>query len=139
MAGGSLAFYELAAQIIPVLFLAVMFELRFLGGPGRATTDLFVAVIRVGILLIFVYGEARALHVVAIGQPSNSAQQDVIGALVAGAWLLALYPVSDLARVGRERLPTPVRERATAISRAGRLLVGVGLMVVGVLLVVRAL
>lgn len=90
-------------------------------------------------MLIVIYSEARALHVVATGQPSNSAQQDVIGGLVAGAWLLALYPVSDLARVGRERLPTPVRERATAIARAARLLLGVGLIVVGVLLVSHAL
>jgi hypothetical protein len=79
----NLAFYEAAAQIIPVLFVVLVLEARFF----RPMTELFAGVSfrqwwrvldRVAItmgLVIITAGEVAALHVLDTGRPSGLAHE----------------------------------------------------------------
>lgn len=78
------SFFEVAAQLIPVLFLAMVVEGRFQQEADETPGD---RVVRSGLLALIVPGEVIALSVVAGGlNPSKGT-----GSIVAGAMLLAAF------------------------------------------------
>jgi hypothetical protein len=78
------SFFEVAAQLIPVLFLAMVVEERFQPDAEETPGD---RVIRSWLLALLVLGEVISLSVVAGGlNPSKGT-----GSIVAGAMLLAAF------------------------------------------------
>lgn len=103
----SVAYYEVAAQVIPIIFLAIVVEFRVFGGgrnrgdwwvSGRAlepdqrvpwTTSLFVVAFGVA----FVAAEAVALGAVKDGHASGLAEKIVDFVLLVGFVLVVFVPI----------------------------------------------
>lgn len=115
----SQGYFEVAAQLIPVLFLAMVVEDRL--RPGEESEGARVA--RSWLLALLVTGEILALAVVAGGiSPSPVTGMFVSGAMLLSTFLIAL-PVIEIEMNGRSR-----KER---IGHAGA-----GLLVIGTVFVV---
>lgn len=108
--GDPLAFYEIAATVIPVLFLAMLYEGRAFASPS-AGASLFLLVSG---CLIAIYGEAAAFHVIANRQPTSGNQKEVAEALWFFGLSLCAKTVIDAAhRMDRHRQES----RAWALNR----------------------
>lgn len=86
-ADARIEFYEAAAQIIPVLFLAMAVGSRLLSLSGREEVERRV---RIVLIYAFVIGEWYSLDALASGEPGESAFSFVVAALAAaGAVVIA--------------------------------------------------
>lgn len=95
-------FFEVAAQLIPVLFLAMVVEERFQPDTEETAGD---RVARSWLLALLVIGEVIALSVVAGGlRPSKGAGSIVACAMLFAAFLLALPVLSRELREDRSPL-----------------------------------
>ncbi len=87
--GDPLAFYEIAATIIPVLLLALIFQSNVIEkfSEKNSTARLLYAPFYFGIAL---FGEASALHVLVSRHPTQGAQaRAVTSLLILSVWLVA--------------------------------------------------
>lgn len=81
-------FYELAAQIVPVLFLTLAVETRtFFLNPMGASED----IAKVMIAALLAYAEFESLRVIVIDKPQSGNFDIVAAALTAAAALLILW------------------------------------------------
>lgn len=97
----SFAFFEVSAQLIPVLFLAMVVEERLQPDNEETVAD---RVARSWLLALLLVGEMVALAVVAGGiRPSNSAGSVVASALLFAALLVAIPAVERELKRGRSR------------------------------------
>ena len=85
--GDPLAFYEVAATIIPVLFIAMLFEVKLLEpfvppGAEKPPTDLPEYLMGVVFLAFGIFGEVASLEVLATQRPSTAAHGAAVAALV---------------------------------------------------------
>lgn len=113
------AFFEISAQLIPVLFLAMVVEEKLQPDTEESASD---RVTRSWLLASLVAGEILALAVVAGGLPATSGT----GSLVASSMLFAAFLIS-----------LPVISRELAVGRSRRERVGhatAGLAVIALLL-----
>lgn len=95
-------FFEVAAQLIPVLFLAMVVEEQLQPDADEAPSD---RVIRSWLLALLVIGEVIALSVVAGGlEPSQGAGTMVAGAMLFSAFLLSLPVLARELNDDRSRL-----------------------------------
>jgi hypothetical protein len=83
-----LEFYSAAAQVIPLLFLVIVFEVRFWERDthreqGPSWVRLAARVFDVLVLLVIVAGEWAALHVLDTGNAGEWSRRLVVGALLA--------------------------------------------------------
>jgi hypothetical protein len=95
-----LEFYSVTAQIIPILFLLLVFEHRFFYIPGRPATRLDY-VLAVGYLLLVGTAEATALEALHDGKPKGYHDDLIWAALIflwAGIVVTALRGMMDQAR-----------------------------------------
>ncbi len=110
------AFFEVAAQVIPVLFLALVVEERFQPDDEETPRE---RVARSWLLALLVVGEVLALSVVAGALTPSKA----VGSMVAGAMLFAgfLLAVPVLSR--------ELQDERTRLERIGH--ASAGLLVLG--------
>jgi hypothetical protein len=131
----SLNFYSVAAQVIPLLFLALAFETRAFGRLDRPPEkDALLAGIRLYAFFLIVWGEGRALSVLSAGRESHGSHRAVVAALVTEAVLLALEPAAAFARSGTSQAPPRARRLVELVLRALLILVGLALIILGVVL-----
>lgn len=98
----SQSFFETAAQLIPVLFLAMVVEERLQPDADETAGD---RVTRSWLLALLVIGEITALSVVAGGlAPSKGVGSMVAGAMLFAAFLLAVPVVNRELKDGRSQL-----------------------------------
>ncbi len=83
-------FYEAAAQVIPVLFLALAVEARF-SIIGKTDAD---AYLQLGTIYALGIGEFASLSALASDKPGGEAFSIVAGALVAAAVAVAIFAVT---------------------------------------------
>ncbi len=99
-------FYLIAAQVIPVLYLAIVFQQRAISGTGPNIYDVFGVPAKMSVLpkwlrftlgpfiilvpLHFFAGEVFALWSVAVGHPLKAANYFVTGTLLIGGIVLIL-------------------------------------------------
>ena len=81
-------FYSAAAQVIPLLFLVIVFEVRFwergnYREEGRSWVRLAARVFDILVLLLIVAGEWAALHILDTGSAGEWSRRLVLGALLA--------------------------------------------------------
>jgi hypothetical protein len=91
-------FYAAAAQVIPLIFLAIAFELRFLkfGDPGRAAGAYReFAKTFLPLLLFFIPGEVAALVALQSSRPSELCEDIVEVDLVWAVGYLLLVTLAD--------------------------------------------
>ncbi|MBC9822834.1 hypothetical protein [Terrabacter sp. MAHUQ-38] len=120
------SFFEVAAQLIPVLFLAMVVEERFQPDAEETARD---RVTRSWLLALLVVGEVLALSVVAGGlAPSKGVGSIVASAMLFAAFLLAL-PV----------LSRELQDERTHVERLGHALAGLLVLgaIVGTLIAVQ--
>jgi hypothetical protein len=112
----SLNFFEVSAQLIPVLFLAMVVEERLQPEAEETASE---RVMRSWLLALLLIGEVISLSVVAGGiEPSKSAGS-FVGAAMLGAGFLLVVPV-----LGRE-----LKEERTRSERFGHALSGVVVLI----------
>lgn len=108
---GDLSFYEAAAQVIPILLLALAVETRFLEnlrpfavGSRRPTRRLLLqdAVLLPIAVVAMVAGELAALHVLLDGHASGLEQRLTVVALLVGAFGIAT-PILNLVTLATRR------------------------------------
>jgi hypothetical protein len=86
--GDPLAFYEVAATVIPVLLLALIFQSNVIEkfSENDSTARLLLAPFYFGVAL---FGEASALHALVSQHPTQGAQaRSVVSLLLLGIWLV---------------------------------------------------
>jgi hypothetical protein len=103
--GDPLAFYTVAATIIPVLFIAAVFEARFLEPPPHRRdknpertidlTDLLTGVVLLGFGIL---GEAASLEVLSTRRPSTHGHAAAVLALIVLAFGVIATPVTSAIR-----------------------------------------
>ena len=97
---GHVEFYSVAAQVMPVLLIALVFEQRLFEREGLTALARLALTTSVGGL--FVLSEGVAFHVLYVGYAHRQDQDWVIFPLLAGALLmllpLALQPLFELDR-----------------------------------------
>jgi heme A synthase len=114
--GFSESFFEVAAQLIPVLFLALVVEEKLQPDTEETAGD---RVTRSWLLVLLVVGELISLSVVAGGlRPSKG-----VGAMVAGAMLLAAFLLT-LPVLTRE-----LKDDRSPLERLGHASAGVAVLV----------
>jgi hypothetical protein len=136
----SLDFYSVAAQVIPVLFLALAFETRAF---GRLDTppekDVLLAGIRLYAFFLIVWGEAQALHVLSSQRVGHAAHNAVVTALITEAVLLALEPAVAFLRSGATGVPARYEQYLNPALRGLLVLAGLGLMILGAVLIAKGI
>lgn len=125
-AGGSpLALYQTAATVIPVLFLAFIYQVKGLEHPlgwvenQFLSTTLFVAVA--------VVGEVAAFRVLATQHPTSTAKTQVLIALIFIGLDLASEPVTDAAAglIAAKHI-RPLTRGITVVAGFGTLILLIG-------------
>ncbi len=101
-----LVFYEVAATVLPVLFLALILQarthqMRPLRIFGRMMLAAFLTV-------YFIEGEYVSFRVLALGHPSNTTRDHVVVALVAEGIFVALQPMWDILAWADRRLAAAI-------------------------------
>lgn len=140
MASNALNFYSIAAQVIPVLFIALAFETRAFGRIDReAEQDVLLAGIRLYAFILMVWGEAAALGVLSTERPSAGAHEAITNALIAEAVVLSLEPVIAFLRAVVGAIPARFERYTNSVLRGMILTVGVALVLLGVVQVARTI
>jgi hypothetical protein len=96
-----LDFYIVTATVIPVLYLAAIYQARTLlegglivstvrGGRNADRSDMALVVAHAAFVAAAVLGEYAALHTLAIGKASSDARSTIATALIALGWLLVV-------------------------------------------------
>lgn len=130
------AFYDKAAEVLPVLYLALVFESRLFRprrrdrealtkeaqSPSRLTLE--VAVVAIVVLLLS--GEVIALRVLATRNASELQRHLVVGALSIALGLLAYRTVADVLWERRRELSRWTRVHRQQIAAASLLVVLLG-------------
>ncbi len=81
-------FFVTAATIIPVLFLALIYQVELFRNPKKKPGDRLVAVVGVAVLgVLSALTEGQSLHVLAIGHASKSQRSNV----ATGVWALVIF------------------------------------------------
>lgn len=147
-----MSYYSTAAQVIPLLFLALVFEQRIIVAakferhvyfgvetdrrtPRGMPVPRYVGVLVAGLVAALVLGEAHALGAIKCG-PSATADYFTTGGMVV-AGIVVLSPV--VAQAARSLLPHPSSAESDTHKKAGTIalkLLAVGVaayMIVGVL------
>ena len=126
---GNLRFFEIAAQIIPFLFLALMVEVRaFEPRDRREVREMLV--ITLGVTIGLVAGEAAALEAVLRGRGTELGEDVIEVAMIAAAAQLIVMPLHRLLSAGEEDEEPDVRLRGVALAACAALAVGASLGVV---------
>jgi len=131
-----LDFYGAAAQVIPLLFLVIVFEVRFWErGSYRESSPSWVRVaaraIDILVLLLIVAGEWAALHVLDTGNAGEWSRRLVLVALVSEGFVIVWFTwrvggrgrldtaetITQLVAALEERAPTPVSPKAEESAR----------------------
>lgn len=94
----SLDLYGTAAQVIPLLFAVLAFELRSFAIPEGREGVLAIMHAATPILLLglLVLGEVAAIHALAIGCGSTAARRAVLAALFAGGMVICISMVGTV-------------------------------------------
>jgi len=126
-----MGFYSTAAQVIPVLFLALIVEQRFFE-PAKEALD---PVLDLLVVSMFILGETLALWALAGGKPGRAVMAGVATPLAIGTFgLVAPIVVPRLKRVfdeaGSHRLPAFVGRLSGAVLALALYGVPLGFVVV---------
>jgi hypothetical protein len=99
--GDPLAFYTVAATIIPVLFLALVYQAKYFQPEEKpySLLSLFQVYLALGTMVVAAAGEVAALHTLETQHPTLGAQQGVSIALIIFGTALLSEPV--LSVIGR--------------------------------------
>lgn len=125
----TLRFFEIAAQIIPFLFLALMVEVRaFEPRDRREVREMLV--ITLGVTIGLVAGEAAALEAILRGRGTELGEDVIEVAMIAAAAQLIAMPLHRLLSAGEEDEERDVRLRGVALAACAALAVGAALGVV---------
>lgn len=111
------AYYALVAQVLPVLALVLLFEVRMLGDwrewwkhgdPDKADISVLAACVGVFYPLLFMFAETAALSAVEAGKPSTYAQVIVHFAMTLYLFMVIFFPTQPYAEALLDRVP-PLR------------------------------
>jgi hypothetical protein len=93
--GSPLAFYSAAATVIPVLFLALVYQTRYLRRPEshHRWLPLFQSWVAVSAMLVAAAGEVAALHVLETQTPTLKDQHTVAITLILFGTAVVIEPV----------------------------------------------
>jgi hypothetical protein len=135
------SFFEAAAQVIPVLFIVLAFELRVFGDIGKKEPerDVAMAFVRLLVFLLIADGEWRALHVLLTGGVQRTDEATVTVTLLAEATTLALIPLLSFLRAAEAGAPARYKPLVGWGARIASGAFGLGLMAAGVLQIVNGL
>ena len=120
---GSLAFYATAAQVIPIIFLALVFELRTLQTGTNAEQKAVWALYKLPVAVVLVAGEAAALFVIASGRPSETWEALIATTLIVGGSGL-LIPIAVAERTTIRRGHRTTKAATNVAVAAVRVLLG---------------
>ena len=124
-----LRFFEIAAQIIPFLFLALMVEVRaFEARDRREVREMLI--ITLGVTIGLVAAEAAALAAVLRGSGTELGEDVIEIAMIAAAAQLIVMPLHRLLSTGAEEGAADLRLRRVVLAACGALAVGAALGVV---------
>jgi hypothetical protein len=132
---GTMNFYAVAAQIVPLLFVVLAFERRWFDDPPEINVP--DALMRILVVAYFAIGEVAALNALYHGKASSRDGALVTGALaIGGTALLVDIALQRLGAIGR-RIPPERAALKTGIETA--VSIGVRTVIFGVLLATIAL
>jgi hypothetical protein len=119
---GSVAYYEVAAQVIPLVFLAIVVEYRaFRFEPGERPSWL-TALFVVFFALVFAMAEAGALAAVKSGRPSGVTEFLVDWVLGFGFVMIVVVPLQPYADDLFDRWPLARRLKIRLSRKEGQIL-----------------
>lgn len=84
-------FFEVSAQLIPLLFIALVFERQYFDR-SDGNHEVGVGLSDIWVILLFIFGEAVCLQVIATEEIKDSSHEFVILALLV-ATLLLVHPL----------------------------------------------
>ena len=124
-----LRFFEIAAQIIPFLFLALMVEVRaFEPRDRREVRQMLLITLIVTVALVA--AEAAALEAVLRSRGTELGEDVIELAMVAAAGQLVVMPLHRLLSTGAEGGAPSLRVRQIALGALGAVIAGAALGVV---------
>jgi hypothetical protein len=116
--GDPLAFYEVAAAVIPVLYLAIVFQTRsFRQSPKESPFTLEAFILRNAVLLMVLVafvGEFDALNVLASQHPGTTARHGVSISLFVLGMGLVIEPLLSISRALDKGLAKDLAEAKAA-------------------------
>jgi arginine exporter protein ArgO len=96
--GDPLAFYSVAATVIPLLFITLVFEAKALAPDEDAPERWTELATAVGIVAFALGGEVAALKVLLTQHPSAAAQSTIVGSLLLTSFGVLFRPLAALIR-----------------------------------------